>query len=179
MEIDQDLLVRSVTEATAEVFSTMLDMEVQYTGVVTDAHPSASSALISLVGITGEWGGSGVFCCTPTLAARISAQMLGGEFDPSQTSITEEILDVVAEVTNMMIGNIKNGVEAVTGALAISVPTVIHGRNFQFRNSLGLKGTVFAFTTGDEEFEVRISLAPSPEPSAARSRIPVLGLAHV
>jgi chemotaxis protein CheX len=176
--IDQDLLVRSVTEATSEVFSTMLDMQVEYAGIAAEARPSPS-ALISLVGITGDWGGSGVFCCSPVLAARICAQMLGGEFDPSQTSITEEILDVVAEVTNMVVGNIKNGLEPVTGPLAISVPTVIHGRNFQFRNSLGLKGIALTFTTGEEEFEIRISLAPSPEKDPGRARIPVFGLAHI
>ena len=161
MEIDQDLLVRSVTEATSEVFSTMLDMQVEYAGATTEARPS-SSALISLIGITGDWGGSGVFCCSPALAAEVCAQMLGGEFDPTQTSVTEEILDVVAEVTNMVVGNIKNGLEPVTGPLAISVPTVIHGRNFQFRNSLGLKGIGLMFKTGEEEFEIRISLRRLP-----------------
>jgi len=176
--IDQELLVRSVTEATSEVFSTMLDMQVEYAGIVADARPSPS-ALISLVGITGDWGGSGVFCCSPVLGARICAQMLGGEFDPAQTSMTEEILDVVAEVTNMVVGNIKNGLEAVTGPLAISVPTVIHGRNFQFRNSLGLKGVAVTFTTGEEQFEVRVSLAPTPEHDRSRPRIPVFGLAHI
>jgi len=176
--IDQDLLIRSVTEATSEVFSTMLDMQVEYVGIDTDAR-TAQSSLISLVGITGEWGGSGVFCCSPILASRIWAQMMGENFDPEQLSVTEEVLDVVAEVTNMMIGNIKNGLETITGPLAISVPTVIHGRNFQFRNSLGLKGIALTFKTGEDRFEVRISLAPAPEQSATRSRIPILGLAHV
>ena len=62
--IDQDVLVRSVIEATSEVFSMMLDMEVRHDGTVSDSRMS-DNGLISLVGITGEWGGSGVFCCTP------------------------------------------------------------------------------------------------------------------
>ena len=176
--IDQEVLVRSVTEATAEVFSMMLDMDIQAAGPVTDARPS-TDGLIALVGITGEWGGSGVFCCSPMLASIISARMLGGEIDEtSRPVIDEEVLDVVAEVTNMMVGNIKNGLEPVTGPLAISVPTVIHGRNFEFRNGYGLKGTSISFITGKERFEVRVALAPSSEQGIVRSRIPILGLAH-
>jgi chemotaxis protein CheX len=176
--IDQDILVRSVIEATSEVFSMMLDMEVRHEGTVNDLNPSGTG-LISLVGITGDWGGSGVFCCSPILAGMISARMIGTEFDPSHPVIDEEVLDVVAEVTNMMVGNIKNGLEIMTGPLAISVPTVIHGLNFQFRNGSGLRGTSLAFTTEGERFEVRIALAPTEEHSAIRSRIPVLGLAQI
>ena len=175
--IDQDLLVESVTLATTEVFSTMLDLEVRLLGFAGDARMS-DTGLISLVGITGDWGGSGVFCCTPSLGGIVCSRMLGGEPPPDATSIDEEVLDVVAEVTNMMVGNIKNALEPVTGPLAISVPTVIHGKNFQFRNLTGLRGTALTFTTGQERFDVRISLAPMAEHAIGRMRIPVFGLAH-
>ncbi len=182
--IDQDILVRSVTEATSEVFSMMLDMEVtldkdgRADGAASESRPS-ENGLISLVGITGEWGGSGVFCCSPVLASIICARMLGCELDHSKPAIDEEVLDVVAEITNMMIGNIKNALEHLTGPLAISVPTVIHGRNFQFRNACGLKSTALGFSSEGEHFEVRIALAPASAHSAVRPRIPILGLAHI
>jgi CheY-specific phosphatase CheX len=175
--IDEELLVRSVTDSTSEVFSTMLEMEVQFTGL-SDDNRTAAPGLISLVGITGDWSGSGVFCCSRKLAATICSRMLGTELSPGEPVIDDEVLDVIAEVTNMMVGNIKNGLELVTGPLAISVPTVIHGRNFHFRNGAGLKGVALSFTTEGEQFEVRISLAPSVEQSAG-GRIPVLGLAHI
>lgn len=176
--IDPDLLVRCISEATSEVFSTMLDMEVQCAGLASNAQ-TADAGLISLVGITGDWGGSGVFCCTPALACVVCARMLGNDLDSGNPVIDEEVLDVVAEVTNMLIGNVKNGLELTTGPLAISVPTVIHGKNFQFRNSAGLRGVALAFTTEGETFEVRVGLAPAAEHSGGRSRIPILGLAHI
>ena len=175
--IDPHLLVRSVTEATTEVFSTMLDMQVEFDGVAAD-RPS-DMGLISLVGITGAWGGSGVFCCSPTLASIVCARMLGTSPDPTSPSIDEEVLDVVAEITNMMVGNVKNGLESITGPLAISVPTVIHGRNFQFRSTAGLQGVALTFSTEGERFEVRIALGPTAEKSGINSRIPVFGLAHI
>lgn len=176
--IDQELLVRCVTGAASEVFQMMLGMEVHFTGAAVDARES-DAGLISLVGITGEWGGSGVFCCSPKLASLICARMLGGALDAEDSTINEEVLDVVAEVTNMMIGNVKNGLEEITGPLAISVPTVIYGRNFQFRNATGPRGAALTFMTEGERFEVRFSLAPSGKNAGRHMRIPILGLAHV
>jgi chemotaxis protein CheX len=174
--IDQDLLIRNVTEATAEVFQTMLGMDTSFVSLQ-DSGKAAETGLISLVGITGEWGGSGVFCCAPQLARVISARMLGSEGDAASPAIDDEVMDVVAEVTNMVIGNIKNGLEPFTGPLAISVPTVIHGRNFQFRNTFGQEYTTLAFETEGHLFHVRISLAPAADSCQSRSRIPVLDLA--
>lgn len=175
--IDHELLVASVTSSTAEVFSMMLDMEVEYTGLISDLS-SSESGLISLIGITGDWGGSGSFCCTPALATLLYSRMLGVDVTETR-GIDDDVLDVVAEVANMMIGNIKNALEVVTGPLAISVPTVIHGRNFQFRNASGLRGVAMGFSGEGHIFEVRIGLAPTSDSVGARNRIPVLGLAHI
>ena len=41
------------------------------------------------------------------------------------------MLDAVAEVTNMIIGNVKTVLESRLGAMGLSTPTVIYGRNFQ------------------------------------------------
>src|ERR1700688_1832782 len=155
----------------------MLEIEVQYTGVAGETR-APELGIISLVGITGDWGGSGVFCCSP-LASILFSPLLGTDLSPGPPSMNEEVLDVVAEMTNMMIGNVKNELEPVTGPLAISVPTVIHGRNFEFRNASGLRAVALTFETEEQMFEVRISLAPAAEQSSVRSRVPVLGLAHI
>lgn len=152
-------------------------MPVKFLGVAGEAEASGSG-LISLVGITGDWGGSGVFCCTPRFATIVCARMLGSEADPENPVINEEVLDVVAELTNMMVGNMKNGLEAITGPLAISAPAVIHGKNFQFRNTAGLKGASLRFEGEGEQFEVRIALAPVFPKTMLHSKIPVPGFAH-
>ena len=175
--IAQDLLIQSVTEAAAEVFGTMLEMAVEFTGFAT-GDTGAENGLISLIGITGDWAGAGVFCCPPELAATICGRMLGTEVETGGTAVDEEIMDVVAEVANMVIGNIKNALEPITGPLAISVPTVIHARNFHFRNTTGREYANLTFTTEGQTFQVRLSLAPNMEQAAGHARIPSLGMAH-
>jgi chemotaxis protein CheX len=175
--IHDDTLLRSVVDSTTEVFLTMLGTDIRYTGVASGG-PDPKLGIISMVGITGRWGGSGVFCCTPALANLICARMLGTDIVSGGVSVDEEVLDVVAEITNMMIGNVKNGLEPVTGPLAISVPTVIHGKNFHFRSGSGIQGLALGFTADGEVFEVRISLALVSEASPVRSRIPVNSLVY-
>lgn len=175
--IDQDLLKRCVVNATTEVFTMMLDMQVNNTGDASEA-AQTEAGLVSIVGVTGDWAGSGLFCCSPAFASVICSKMLGSAVDSDNSAIGEEVLDVVAEVTNMVIGNIKNALEPQMGALAISVPTVIHGRNFHFRNTAESCGSAMVFEADGERFEVRVSLAPAQR-AGSKARIPVFGLAHV
>ena len=155
----------------------MLDMAVENTADASEAAPT-EAGLVSIVGITGDWAGSGLFCCSPAFASVICSKMLGTAIDPATDAIGEEVLDVVAEVTNMVVGNIKNSLEPVVGPLAISVPTVIHGRNFHFRNLAGLSKSAMVFEAEGARFEVRVSLAPA-QLAGSRPKIPVFGLAHV
>ena len=156
----------------------MLGMDIALVGIVTsDATPE--NGLISLIGITGDWVGAGVFCCSPKLASVICGRMLGSEPDADGPRVDEEVMDVVAELTNMVIGNIKNGLESVTGPLAISVPSVIHGRNFQFRNAAKPDFAALMFETEGEPFQVRLSLTESSDAPALRARVPIIGLAHM
>lgn len=174
--LDPEVVIKSVVDSVTEVFDMMLGVEVAYKGALTESQKS-ESGLIALVGITGEWGGSGIFCCGPEFANRICEFMLGSVPEKGRVAVDSEVMDVIAEVTNMIVGNVKNYLEPITGTLAISIPTVIHGRNFQFRNIAGLKGTTLSFAAGEDLFEVRFALAPAVETTLVRSKIPILGLA--
>ncbi len=50
-------------------------------------------------------------------------------------SVNEDVLDAVAELTNMIIGNVKTELEAQVGPLGLSIPTVVYGRNFQTKTA--------------------------------------------
>jgi chemotaxis protein CheX len=119
-------------------------MQIQVAGPVTYPRP-ATPGLIALVGITGEWNGSGAFCRSPMLASLVGSRMLGKDFDMLRPTVDEDVLDAVDEVTNMTFGSVKNILEQIAGPFAIGVPTVIYGRNFEFRSSSALKSTYVAF----------------------------------
>ena len=86
--------------------------------------------------------------------------------------MNEDVLDAVAEVTNMIIGNVKTALEDRLGAMGLSTPTVIYGRNFQTRSAGNQEWTVVPFLLEGERMCVQMCLAPNPD--AAR-RLPQAG----
>ena len=118
-------IIKAITASTSEVFSTMLSMEVTSVEVLA---PQAvvsppSSGLISLIGLAGRWAGTGSVACTAQFACVLSSQFLMTEYD----SVNDDVLDAIAEITNMIIGNVKTALEEKVGEMGLSTPTVIFG----------------------------------------------------
>jgi chemotaxis protein CheX len=94
---------------------------------------------------------------------------------PPSDSVNEDVLDAVAEVSNMIIGNVKTFLEDRLGSMALSIPTVVFGRNYQTRSAHVLQWTVVPFRSGGEIMEVRFCLMPG---SAHHTRLPRLEHLH-
>ena len=110
---------------------------------------------------------------------RAASAMFMSEPVVDATAINDEVLDAVAELTNMVVGNIKNTLEHTLGPMAISIPSVIYGRNFHFRSLTGKVIASMAFRWNSEPLEVKIVLAPSADhEGATRLRGAVMALSH-
>jgi chemotaxis protein CheX len=153
----KDLIVNCIHHSTLQVFSTMLGEELLLEGVTTEREAAdVRDGVVSFVGLAGTWAGTGCITCSPELACRICAQMLMTE----ATAVNEEVLDAVAEVTNMIIGNVKTDLEPHLGVLGLSVPTVVYGRNFRARNAGHAEWVVERFAWSDEILTVKLCLTP-------------------
>jgi len=162
-----DLLSASIQHAALEVFSTMLGATIE----VRDIHsappiPDDQDGVVSFIGLAGPWVGTGSIRCSPTVACRFCAQLLQVE----KASLDEEVLDAVAEMTNMIVGGVKTELERDLGPLGLSIPTVIFGRNFKTKSAGAAEWTVERFRWESEEFEVRVCLAADEKQRAAPAR---------
>ena len=159
--LSQTEVAAAIKAATGEVFSTMLGMEAvageDFTEKAGGVAPA--SGVVSLIGLAGSWVGTGSLACTSALACKLSSQLLMTEFE----SINEEVLDSMAELTNMIVGNVKTVLEEKVGAMGLSTPTVIFGQNFQTRSARNHEWTVVPFTCGDAHLFVQLCLAPNRE----------------
>ena len=154
----KETLIESMARATAQVFSTMLALEVQVTeSLVEKGMPEATDGLVSFIGLAGTWAGTGSLTCTKNLGCRICSQMLMAE----SSSIDEDVLDAVAEITNMVIGSVKTDLEGLLGPLGLSIPTVVFGRNFTTKSAGSTDWMVVRFKCEDEYMSVKMCLAPS------------------
>lgn len=174
--LDQDLVERAIRASTEEVFATMLGASINFDE---SAKSDPDSGMMALVGVTGSWSGAGTLLCSPGLGNRASAAMFMSEDSSDPNAINDEVLDAVAELTNMIVGNIKNTLETHVGPMAISIPSVVYGRNFHFRSLTGKIIAGAAFRWDSEPLEVRVVLAPtSDNESGSRTRGAVLALGH-
>jgi chemotaxis protein CheX len=134
-----------------------LPLEVDPSVVRTTIEPQSFHGVVALVGVAGSWTGTGHISCSPEFAQRLAGALLMAEYD----SVNDDVLDAVAEVANMIVGNVKTFFEEKLGPLGLTVPTVIYGRNYQTRSS-GVKDWVLVrLRSGQETMDVNFCLVPS------------------
>jgi chemotaxis protein CheX len=154
----QDFIVASVRKSTTDVFSTMLGAEL----VVGDFQlengtPEATDGVMSFIGLAGNWAGTGSVSCSPEMACRVCSQMLMTE----STAVDADVLDAVAELTNMIIGCVKTELEQQLGPLGLSIPTVVFGHNFRTKSGGSNEWIVARFQWDTETLVVKLCLAPT------------------
>ena len=88
------------------------------------------NGVMAWVGIAGKWTGTGRLLVSPRMACILAGHLLMSTFE----GVDEEVLDAVAEIANMVVGNVKNVLEEDLGQLCLSVPTVIYGKNYMTRS---------------------------------------------
>jgi|SRR5581483_8566516 len=155
------LIADSIRRSAAEVFSTMLGVELEPGEVVNDpALPEPAEGVVSFIGLAGAWVGTGTILCSPALACRICSQMLMTE----SKSVDEEVLDAIGELTNMIIGSVKNDLEQHLGQLGLSIPTVIFAHNFKTKSTGHAEWVVERFRWDGEHFLVKVCLTRNEKP---------------
>ncbi len=156
-------IAEAIKAATDAVFTTMLSLTLTHGDVyVEKPEPAPASGVVSLVGLAGPWVGTGSLSCTAPFACRMAGQLLMTEYP----AMCEDVLDAVAEVTNMIIGNVKTTLENRLGPMGLSTPTVIYGRNFQTRSARNQEWTVVPFDLDGDRMYIQVCIAPNPDPAA-------------
>ena len=148
--------VQAVRTAAHNVFETMLGTQLLDREPTREADSSVhSDGVVALIGLAGEWAGTGAFRCSAEMARKVSGLLLMQEF----AAVDQEVLDAVGDITNMILGNVKTVFEETLGPMGLSIPTVIFGRNFTTRSVGRNEWTVVPFELDGEVFEIQVSLA--------------------
>jgi chemotaxis protein CheX len=158
-----DHIVGALRHASIEVFSTMLGTDLGPCQIsVQQGAPETTDGVVSFIGLAGAWAGTGSIYCSPELACRICSLMLLAE----TTSVNEDVLDAVAELTNMIIGCAKTELEQHLGTLGLSIPTVVFGRNFHTKSAGTAEWLVLEFLWEGQTLLVKLCLTQSTGPRA-------------
>ena len=168
--MESEQLVRIIRTSTEEVFSMMLGIPIE-TGAprIEPQGDQSFDGVVAIVGLAGSFVGAGRISCSAPFACTISGALLATEF----SSVNEDVLDAIAEVTNMIIGNVKSQIENEYGPMGLSIPTVIFGRNYRARNSGATDWVMLPFESGGERLEVRVGLVAASQEAPQRADLVV------
>jgi chemotaxis protein CheX len=162
-------VIFEVQNATKDVFATMLSMDLGCDeALVTSQEPPAKDGVLSFIGFAGDWVGTGSIACSAEVACQIADALLMAP----HPAVDEEVLDAVAEVTNMIIGNLKTALEEDFGSMNLSIPTVIFGRNFTTRVTGQNEWVLVPFDVSGSHFEVHVCLMPNSDGKKNLARPP-------
>ena len=153
-ELHRDAIIGAVNHATEAVFSTMLAMTVEALPALDRPVPELLDGVVGLLGFTGGWVGTGLLFCADHFACRIGSAMLMHECN----EINADVLDGIGEMANMILGNFKEEMEALTGPLSLSVPMVVFGKNFSARTAVQVPWIVVPFQLEQDVFQVRVCM---------------------
>ncbi|HTB16296.1 MAG TPA: chemotaxis protein CheX [Bryobacteraceae bacterium] len=160
--VTQQDVEQAIFKASREVFETMLNLplEIEPSVMTKVIEPETFHGVVALVGVAGSWTGAGHISCSPQFAQKLAGALLMTEYN----SVNEDVLDAVAEVANMIVGNVKTIFEEKLGPLGLTVPTVIYGRNYHTR-SAGVKDWVLVrLRSNSDSMDINFCLMPSRAP---------------
>lgn len=158
MFMDREFIEQTVFSAARDVFSTMLGMEAVRIPELCETNRSDDrERVVALIGIAGNYIGTGMIGCSPKLACQAAGTMMMAEY----AAVDVEVLDTLGEIANMIFGNVKSELEGKVGELGLSIPTVVFGRNFSTRSTGQQDWVNVPMRAGEEEIELRFCVAPN------------------
>jgi CheY-specific phosphatase CheX len=152
------LIIAAIHEAATVVFSTMFNLSVVPEPATDHPQPEPVNGIVAMLGFTGPWIGSGMLFCPERTACRVGSAMLMHEI----REINSDLLDGLGEMANMILGNFKESMEQHVGALSLSLPMVVYGKNFTTRAPTQAPWIIVPFQLEEDSFEVRVCMKAQP-----------------
>ncbi len=122
MSIDIDY-INPVISGLEKTFSTMLACTIERVGLGLMENNLALHPVSGIIGISGKGVGTVVLSMSESVAIKAASTMLMTEL----TTVDDDVLDAVGEITNMVCGDAKAKLEKFQ--LSMSLPNVLCGEN--------------------------------------------------
>ena len=134
----------------AEVFSTMLQCEITRGTLSLSTGHQPTLDISGVVGLSGKASGTVVLSFSREVAVQATEKLLGQKY----SAINNDVIDAVGELTNMIAGRAKAGLEHL--AMSLALPTVVTGKNhiISFGSATQTIRIPFACQWGDFILEV-------------------------
>lgn len=147
-------MARYIIDATKEVFSTMVAMDVEDCYPMVEHVTQFHCSITGMVGMAGSYTGVLSIHCPAQLAMKITSNMLGMEVE----EVGEDVSDALGEIANMLGGHVKQVLSKGGLDLNLSIPTVISGETYTIHSTDNDDSVVIPFHCDEEKFLVGLNL---------------------
>lgn len=143
--------VEIFSSATKNVIEMMASLAVVPEATYEKATNAAFGVVTGVIGLAGEsTSGTLIISFDEPTVLLILSNMLG----ESVTEITDDVLDAVGEISNMICGDAKRQLSEHNLIINMATPLVIAGKNVKMRDRITRKTTVIPFSTQAGKFVV-------------------------
>ncbi|HID69700.1 MAG TPA: chemotaxis protein CheX [Desulfobacterales bacterium] len=148
MEI-QDKMI----EATKEIFSSMVMMEVSVNKIM-EEHGPLTDTITGMIGLAGTHKGILAVHFPYSVAMAITSSFLMMDVE----EVNEDVHDAVGEIANMLGGNVKTILSEKGRDIDLSLPSTISGSQYNFQSDKQVEKVIIEFGTGNGTFMVEMDL---------------------
>lgn len=142
-------------DSTLSVFKTMLGCTVTRKSVSVNDKFAPDHDITGIIGLSGKASGGVVISFEKQVALSATKAMLGETAD----EFTDDVVDAVGELTNMIAGQAKSSMEELEMKLAL--PTVIVGKDHAIRFPSRIKPISILFDSEWGRFDIEVGLVAS------------------
>lgn len=141
-----------IIDTTAEVFNTMIFMEVSTEGCMTEGKEAIFSHFSAMIGLSGDLMAMISIHCDAYIAMDIAGAMLDTEFE----DLDEDVKDAMGEVANMVAGGLKSRLIDDNIDVTLAIPTTVVGKGYSISSPKRSNRIVIPFDLMQGRFFVDI-----------------------
>lgn len=153
-------LVNIFSKAVGNVLETMAMVKVVPGSPIIKSDHKVLGVVTGVIGLAGQ-NGSGMLCVSfqEKTILKIMSNMLMTEF----TSINDEVVDAVGEITNIVCGDLKRQLSEISIMIGMSTPLVLCGQNMKLHERATRKTVVLPFETSAGGMALETNFEPIPD----------------
>lgn len=150
----EEQIAGCVIDATKEVFSTMVMMDVVDDFPLKVPVNRFKCSITGMVGFAGTYSGVISIHCPVDLALKVTSNMLGIDCE----EVNEDLNDAIGEIANMLGGSVKQVLSKGGLDVKLSIPTVISGEDYTVNSLSDNDCVVVPFTFENHTLLVGLTL---------------------
>jgi len=143
---------QSIIDATTEVFSTMLMVELEVGATIEGRGGDIPANITSMIGLGKDIRGMLAVHCPASVAKDITGSFLGMEV----TELDEDVKDAIGEIANMVAGSLKVAFAEDGKDIELAIPTTIVGESFRTSGMFGALRVVVHFNMNGAVFMIEL-----------------------